>query len=100
MQTTTGLVRRVCEEGPCGLKRHCAAGVPLVDRSRPAWQLGDIAAWPIGALASRLDLVLLIDADVFGALGRVRMYWGSGTNIDGSTRYLAGVVDRYAHPDQ
>jgi hypothetical protein len=44
--------------------------------------------------------VLLIDADVFGALGRVRMYWGSGTNIDGSTRYLAGVVDRYAHPDR
>jgi hypothetical protein len=49
-----------------------------------------------------LDLALLIDASAFGALSRVRMYRsvGSGINIDGSTRYLAGVVDRYAHPDQ
>ena len=42
-----------------------------------------------GALASRLDLVLLIDARDFGALGRVRSYRGSRTNIDGGTRYLA-----------
>ena len=30
----------------------------------------------------------------------VRSYRGSRTNIDGGTRYLAGVVDRYAHPNQ
>jgi hypothetical protein len=53
-------------------------------------------------LQLRLDLALLIDASAFGALGRVRKYrsvcWG--ISIDGSTGYLAGVVDRYAHPDK
>ena len=65
--------------------------------SLAAWRYCHLAG---SALASRLGLALLIDADAFGALGRVRMYRGSGINIDGSTRYLAGVVDRYAHPDQ
>ena len=52
----------------------------------------------VGALALSLDLALLIDASAFGALGRVRSDRGSRGNIDGGTRYLAGVVDRYAHP--
>jgi hypothetical protein len=47
-----------------------------------------------------LDLALLIDARDFDALSRVRSYRGSRANIDGGTGYLAGVVDRYAHPDQ
>ena len=46
-----------------------------------------------------MDLALLIE-DAFGALSRVRVYRDSGINFDGSTRYLAGVVDRYAHLDQ
>ena len=104
-RTTTGLVRRVYEEGPCRIKRHCARLRSLswteadlsFEASLAARRYCRLAG---SALASRLGLALLIDADAFGALGRVRMYRGSGMNIDGSTRYLAGVVDRCAHPNQ
>jgi hypothetical protein len=44
-RTTTGLVRRVYEEGPCRIKRHCAACVPLVDDDSPGASIGP-AAWP------------------------------------------------------
>ena len=85
-QTTIGLVRRVYEEGPCRIKRHCARLCSF--------------AWieTRGRVRLRFNLALLIEASAFGPLGR--SYRDSRANIDGGTRYLAGIVNRYPHPNQ
>ena len=48
----------------------------------------------------RMNLIQLSASQCLRRAGLGPQLPGSGTNIDGGTRYLAGVVDHYAHPNQ